>query len=294
MGSCFSERIGSKVKSGGLQMLVNPFGTVFNPVSLARLLSDAKSKSIDESLWVEDRDGIWYHHHYHRVMRAMSKASLIEQITQKQELLDTWLHDLDFLIVTLGTAFIYERNSVVISNCHKLPSTQFHKRLLTIPEIVSAIQQIQALVPKSCRIIWTVSPVRHTRDGLVGNQCSKASLVLALHQSIASQDDYFPAYEIMMDELRDYRFYESDLIHPNETAVNYIYQRFVAEALTEESLSMTLEMQKLIQATHHKPFIKESISHQVFLKQMIQKMKALKRQFSHLDITELENYFEDI
>ena len=292
IGSCFADRIGSKLQAGGLQTLVNPFGTVFNPVSLARLLTDAATYTIDESLLVSDADGVWYHHHYHRSVRAMSKAALIELIGHTQERLRVYLQEIDFLIVTLGTAYIYELDRVVISNCHKLPAAQFKRRLLTLQEITAALAQMQKIVPKSCNQIWTVSPVRHTRDGLVENQWSKASMILGLQQSLEPSSYYFPAYEMMIDELRDYRYYHADMIHPNDTAVDYIYHQFATATLSEATVRMITEVQKLYQAKQHKPFVTDSQSHQNFLKQMLQKTKALKEEYPHLDIATYEEYFD--
>ncbi|MDP5120068.1 MAG: GSCFA domain-containing protein, partial [Spirosomaceae bacterium] len=226
VGSCFSEIIGNKLSENKLNCLSNPFGTVFNPLSIFKLLHQSLSKQpLDQDLFTENNDDYWNHFDFHSKFSADSRQNLEHELSSIYDSVFQVLSSAKVLIITLGTANVYElkSNNQVVANCHKQPQKLFNRRLLTLKEIQDDFQQFYDLLQvanNKIKIILTVSPVRHTRDGLNNNSVSKSILRTACH--LIQQDNadvgYFPSYEIMMDDLRDYRFYKSDLIHPNEMA----------------------------------------------------------------------------
>ncbi|MEQ9231951.1 MAG: GSCFA domain-containing protein, partial [Cyclobacteriaceae bacterium] len=228
MGSCFADSIGSKLSDHKFNILSNPFGTIYNPISLCDLFND----EINDSEIIENK-GVYYHWQAHGEISALTKDDLLENLNSKRQNLKAALLKADWLIITLGSAFAYRLKSSqkIVANCHKVPQSEFTKELLSIEAMAeslsNAFQQLKTQNP-SLNIIFTVSPVRHTRDGLVENNRSKARLMEVSRELSQSNDwiTYFPAYEIMVDELRDYRFYAKDLVHPNEEAIDYIWKRF--------------------------------------------------------------------
>lgn len=231
MGSCFSENIGRKLQYFGFDALVNPFGTIFHPLPLATLLDPDSFNKIRAF----ERDGNWYAFETHSDLRGENELQLRENFSEQRQLLQAHLEDAKMLIITFGSAWGYYKENEIVANCHKLPGSLFEKRLTELDTIVNRWHQLlhdlQTLYPQ-LKIVITVSPVRHTKDGIVENQRSKARLIELAHQLNAR---YFPAYEIQMDDLRDYRFYEADLIHPNTTAVDYIFEKFSSCAITTEA-----------------------------------------------------------
>jgi lysophospholipase L1-like esterase len=229
MGSCFTENIGNYLTQHQFQANVNPFGIIYNPLSIFANLNHITDKKhyTQNDLLLHNELYCSPDHHGH--FSGTDKAEVLNRINASVEKAHADFNTANVMVITLGTAYVYrhlEQNRVV-ANCHKLPGTAFEKRLLTIEEIKTAFAVLTA-AQKNKKIIFTVSPVRHWRDGAVQNQRSKSILIESIHQLTAEHNNcfYFPAYEIMMDELRDYRFYAEDMLHPNATAVSYIWQRF--------------------------------------------------------------------
>lgn len=280
VGSCFSEIIGNRLSENKLNCLCNPFGTVFNPSSIFKLLRHSLSKQpVYRHLFAENADGDWSHFDFHSKFSAASRQHLEDELLSIYDTVFQALRSSKVLIITLGTANVYElkSNNQVVANCHKQPQKLFNRRLLTLKEVQRDFQQFYDLlrmVNSKIKIIFTVSPVRHTRDGLTNNSISKSILRTACH--LIEQDNpnvsYFPSYEIMMDDLRDYRFYKSDLIHPNEMAEQYIFERFSETHFSDDLNEFVLEWQQIRSSLNHKPFRKESAAHQTFLTKLLEKL----------------------
>lgn len=283
IGSCFAEQFGQWLTTNKFSVLSNPFGTTYNPVSIHNLLFDSLSESIDPTLFIE-RNGLWLHHALHSRFAASSRQELITSIQQTQKKVRDFISQLDVLILTYGTAWVYELPvaNKLVSNCHKVPGTYFTKRLLSVQEITVSfdrlIGKLKTIRP-NIRIISTVSPVRHLKDTAEFNNVSKSVLRLACHElQQLGLIEYFPAYEIMMDDLRDYRFYERDMIHPSAEARDYINQKFSDRYFTADTLKLISTLSEVQKALAHKPFQIASAAHQNFLKDTLRKLESIQQQ----------------
>ncbi|MDE5422208.1 GSCFA domain-containing protein [Ancylomarina sp. DW003] len=279
MGSCFVENIGSKLKSYKYQVDVNPFGVIYNPVSVCsslRILMEEKELVEDD---LNFHNNLWFSFYHHSRFSNADLSQCLSDINEGIKESSKYLKEADFLFITFGTSWVYELLSSgnIVSNCHKLPSKDFNRYRLNVDEIVSIYKDllVELLVfnPK-IKIVFTVSPIRHWKDGANGNQLSKATLLLAIDQltELFDQVSYFPSYEIVMDELRDYRFYSEDMLHMSDVAVKYIWQRFSETYLSEASLQIQKQVEKFILAANHRPFNVNSDSHQTFIKSSLAKI----------------------
>lgn len=223
LGSCFTTEVGRLLASDGLDVCINPTGNVYNPLSAAKtLINLAEGRRYHEEELIEVQ-GLWRSLDHHTRLAAPTPAEAIEKINRSMETGGEALRRASHIVITFGTAYVFERQGTVVCNCHKLPDREFIRRRLSVDEIVSAWQPlINRFADK--RFIFTVSPIRHKADGLHGNQLSKSTLLLAIDALQGA--DYFPAYEIMIDELRDYKFYAADQAHPSPEAVSIIHSRF--------------------------------------------------------------------
>jgi hypothetical protein len=284
VGSCFSENIGAKLSNAGFNALVNPFGILFNPISIAKCLDRISEKIVyAESDFVEV-NGLIYSFDHHGKIYDDSKEKLCEKINQSINDAHHFLKIADVLIITLGSAWVYTYSVTqqVVANCHKIPNNQFTKRMLGVDETVNAlstsIEKIKQL-NSNIHILFTVSPVRHWKDGAHENSLSKSTLHLAVkHLCEKFNAHYFPSYELVIDELRDYRFYNEDMLHPNDVAVKYVWQKFKDVFFSENTklLSDRVEQFRLMQQhTILKPNSKEE---QLFL----EKLQKEKQDLQHL------------
>ncbi|PIB35385.1 hypothetical protein BFP72_08240 [Reichenbachiella sp. 5M10] len=274
LGSCFAQGMGERLQQFKFDALVNPFGVIFNPVSLVRVLAP-----LEESLFVE-RDGMFCHYDYHFDLRADSQEQLIEHINKKKQEVQRYLRSADWLIITLGSATVYELNGLVVANCHKQPQSLFDKRMLSLEEMKSTVEELLDMLlrdnPK-LKVILTVSPVRHLKDGMVQDQLSKSMLrVLCAQLTHRNGVYYFPAYEIMMDDLRDYRFYKSDRLHPTAEAEDYIWSCFEQVALDDASQEFVKQWELIRRAMAHRPFNPHTAAHRQFLLQTQAKLSVWK------------------
>jgi len=280
IGSCFSQNIGSLMNEYKFCCSVNPFGVLYNPISIECILTYClERKALPDNLYVQHNE-IWSHYWLHS---QHSSLSLDKLKTHHQALLaDTAerLKKTDTLLITLGTAYVHElkEHQQIVANCHKVPSSAFEKYLLSIDDTLASLQRIRDILPKKIRIIYSLSPIRHTKEGLENNCLSKSLLRVALAEHLKQNDNccYFPAYELLIDDLRDYRYYQKDMIHPNDQAIEYIWNTFQACFLDDASQHLIKKIHPLLKACHHKPFFPETSQHQTFLKKTIDKMKALK------------------
>ncbi|GAB4041219.1 GSCFA domain-containing protein [Spirosoma gilvum] len=283
LGSCFAEAIGSRLANHKLAVLTNPFGTIFNPVSITKLLTLAlHGKEPDADLYVE-RDGIWFHYDFHSSLWATSRdelrTKLINTLTNTAEA----IRKANFLLLTLGSAIVYRHieTGKVVANCHKMPGQFFEKYLYQIDHLRDDLARLLKLLHRaspSLKIVLTVSPVRHTRDTLPLNSVSKATLRVIAHELTIWNNwvFYFPAYELMMDDLRDYRFYEADLIHPNSQAQDYIFEKFAESTFDPELRSFVAEWAQVSKSMAHRPLYGEaSLAHQQFLTKLLSQLETL-------------------
>ena len=259
LGSCFSDEIGEQMKQRNMSVTCNPFGTLYNPLSIANAIH---SSFVHCTSYIVHHDGLWHSMMHHGSFSRPTKEEAEEAVKASIETMQNALHEATVVIVTFGTAWVYEMNGHVVANCHKLPAERFTRRRLTVEEIVDAWQSILERYPDK-HWIFTVSPIRHIKDGLHENQLSKATLLMAIEQLLdnrqsivprqSSNRQYFPSYEILLDELRDYRFYADDLVHPSSLAVNYIWERFADTFCTPQTRNEMTLQHKHWKFEHHRP-----------------------------------------
>tara|TARA_R110000868_G_scaffold129510_1_gene338463 strand:- start:1930 stop:2874 length:945 start_codon:yes stop_codon:yes gene_type:complete len=287
-GSCFSENIGKKLDHFKFQNLQNPFGILFHPKAIETLISNAiKNKAYSE----EDvflNNGQWHCFDAHSKLSNTSKEDLIFYLNSEIKLTSEAIQNSTHIIITLGTAWVYRdiKTDSIVANCHKVPQKQFSKELLSVQEITNSLKNILSLIKSinnDASVVFTVSPIRHTKDGFVENTQSKAHLITAIHQVINNKSFYFPSFEIMMDELRDYRFYNEDMIHPNQVAINYIWDKFKTVWVSDESLKTMKDVDVVQKGLQHKSFNPKSQVHQQFLQNLEAKINTLKSQFLHIE-----------
>ena len=289
-GSCFAENMGDKLLYYKFQTQVNPFGIIFNPFSIEKLIERVVLQRYftkDDIFFFNER---WHCYEVHSELSDadsevfLSKLNQILSDTQKQ------LQQATHIIITYGTSWVYRHieTNAIVANCHKVPQKQFSKELLSIDSTQKSIQNTVSLIatlnPK-CNFIFTVSPVRHLKDGFVENQVSKAHLIAAIYATTNTKQqtlNYFPSYEIMMDELRDYRFYADDMMHPSPMAIDYIWERFAATQIDANAIA-TMELVQTIQkGLAHRPFNPNSESHQKFEANLKEKIATLEAQYSFM------------
>ena len=300
MGSCFAQTIGQKMKNAKFDVLVNPFGTIFHPLNLADLLDHALFQDPLEKDGMLERNGLFLHYATHSDVVGKSPEELTELYFQKLSLTRSYLEQGTHLILTLGTAWIYEHETFGrVANCHKQPQKLFEKRLSSLEEMEmglwSVLDNFSRAFP-NLKIILTLSPVRHIKDGVAENQLSKSLLrvLCANLERRMSSVRYFPAYEIIMDELRDYRFYKSDLIHPSEEAEEYIWQKWQQAIFPEATREKISEIQKVQLELAHRPFNPDTDAHRKFLQNLLAKLERLNGEFDFSEeISEVKSRIEE-
>ena len=289
IGSCFATEMHGKFSEGQIQSLNNPFGTVFNPYSVNRAVQqiyDAKEYQ-ENDLILANESYISLDHHSSFDSRFVHQS--LEKINTNIEEANQFLQNTSFVIITFGTSYIYEflPKNRLVSNCHKIPQKFFKKRFLTHQELSDSISQtidtLKDICKKDVQILFTVSPVRHTKDGIVENQLSKSKLINAIQESISEKENchYLPVYELMMDDLRDYRFYKEDMIHPNSQAVQYIWEKFGNAYFTDETKVFINENNKILTALNHKTDDDKNPKYQQFLEKVNQKILEQQRKVKH-------------
>ncbi len=303
VGSCFTEQIGNKLLQHKFCVLDNPNGILFNPVSIARAINsytagrlyEAADLFFDNELW-----GSWDHH---TRFSSIDCQTALNNINESQQRASAFIKKADWILLTLGSAFVYEQVSVenkggyeqVVANCHKVPADKFNRRLLDISEIKTELVKMIAKVKQvnpAAQFIFTISPVRHLREGFIENNRSKSALIQAVHSLVNDEDVfYFPAYELVIDDLRDYRFYAEDLVHPNYAATNYVWEKFKLTCIDEQAQQLMKELAVIIAARNHKPFNPLSEQHKKFLQANLEKIKVLQKQHPYLNLDSEERYF---
>lgn len=298
IGSCFAEHIGSRLEQLKFPTLVNPFGIIYNPVSIVRVLekllsgTDYTEKDLFENL------GLWHSYDHHGRFSHPDQSTAFQQINQALNDARQFLKNTNHLLLTLGTAnvFVDKQTDTVVANCHKMPGQTFDRRRLTVEEVATPLISIFRRLKEEwpdLEVIATVSPVRHLRDGLLENQRSKATLLLGLEVVCKALPfvHYFPSYEIVLDDLRDYRFYEKDLSHPNSMAIDYIWDYFENAFFTDKTKALCQRISQLTTAATHRPFHPASEAHQTFLKKQLLILERLQKEFPSLDFTKEKEVF---
>jgi hypothetical protein len=308
IGSCFTENIGTKLKQLKFSIAENPNGILFNPISIVKSLNSY----IDNVQYTEAdlfyQNECWNSWEHHSRFSHPDKNECLLMINTAQSAAHSFLKTANWVLVTVGSAFVYELTDSttplhcksgerVVANCHKVPTDKFNKKLLNtevIEQVLSAmIAKLTAFNP-SINVIFTISPVRHLRDGFVENNRSKATLIQAIHHLVDSNERlfYFPAYELIIDDLRDYRFFAEDMVHPNYTATNYVWEKFINSCIDEPSQQLMKEINIINAAKSHKPFNPSSQAHKKFLQNNLQKVIKLIEQFPYLQMDEEVKYFQ--
>lgn len=285
-GSCFAQVIGNRLRENKFETFINPFGTIYNPASLFRLIHLSVNKAMPPEDTYVVNNGIHFNYKFHSDFSASNRKDLEAQIAQAITSTHEFLKSAEWVILTLGTAYCYETtndHTRIVSNCHKMPAKNFRKRILQVEEISHRFEQmlmeIHTLNPQ-LKFIFTVSPVRHIRDTLIQNSISKAALRVAVElikENHPEKVHYFPSYEIMTDELRDYRFYKADMIHPSEVAEDHIWKKFVDIYFHKEAIEFLSEWEHIRKALHHKAFRPESMAHQEFIRKTIGNLQQLSK-----------------
>jgi hypothetical protein len=290
-GSCFAENMAFKFDYFKFQNSCNPFGILFHPIAIENCISRSVNLELFEEKELLFNNERWHNFDVHSDLSNLNKESLLREINDLLIATNNQIVEASHIIITYGTSWVYrnKHTNKLVANCHKVPQNQFDKELLSVATIEESIQNTINLIEKinpNCTIIFTVSPVRHIKDGFVENQRSKANLIAAIHSNLALQNnakEYFPSYEIMMDELRDYRFYADDLLHPNQMAIDYIWGQFVANSIAEGTLTTMNEIESIQRDLSHRPFNPESESHQKFQTQLENKINKIKSKFPFIN-----------
>ncbi len=291
LGSCFSEHIGEKLDYFKFQSLQNPFGISFHPKAIENLILNAinQKEYFEEDIF--NHNERWHSFEAHSQLSSHSKKEILGQLNEAISSTFQQLQKSSHLIITLGTAWVYRHieSDSIVANCHKVPQKKFLKELLSIDEISESLESMIALIrdinPK-VNFIFTVSPVRHLKDGFIENQQSKAHLISAIHEVVEPKKQlfYFPSYEIMMDELRDYRFYAEDMIHPNQTAIDYIWEKFSENWISDSAKEVMNKVDSIQKRRSHKPFNPNSEKHKEFLIKLENDITALQTELPQLNL----------
>mgnify|MGYP003109038226 FL=1 len=285
MGSCFTENIGGKLEYYKFQNLQNPFGIVFHPVAIEKLVTRAINEDLFTEADIFHHNEQWHCFEAHSKLSTSDKGAFISNLNGNLKSLKTYLEQASHIILTFGTAWVYRfiESDAIVANCHKIPQKRFLKELLSVEEVSATIENTLTLIktvnPKAT-VITTVSPVRHIKDGFVENMQSKAHLLSGLHDAILGKKQafYFPSFEIMMDELRDYRFYEEDMLHPNNLAISIIWERFKDVWIASETDTLQKEIETIQSGLKHRPFNPSGEAHQKFQINLQKKIETLQKE----------------
>jgi len=307
IGSCFTEHIGNSLNELKFSTLQNPNGILFDPRSVCNSLIsyiEYKQYKKEDLFYLNE---IWNSWEHHSRFSNINDDECLKSINQSQQQGHIFLKEADWLIITLGSSFSYRLTTEAelgglqddngVANCHRAPSQWFNKHLLTIDETISLLDNTYHRLKQfnsKLKIIFTISPVRHIRDGVIENNRSKARLIEAVHHMINKFPGlhYFPAYELVIDVLRDYRFYDIDMVHPNYPATEFVMEKFNESFINEQSQQLMEEIKKIVIARKHKAFQPETNAHKAFLKTHLEKTKELQLKFSFLDLSDEINYFK--
>ena len=304
IGSCFSENMGAKLNTHLFKVFENPHGILFNPISVAQSLSDCIHNKQYTEADLFQLNEVWNSWQHHSRFSGISSKEALDKINNSIAKAHTFLKTADHIVITLGSAWVYQLNSqsphaagLVVANNHKAPATWFDKALMKPDALVLLLNKmVKDLLQFNphLQIIFTISPVRHLREGLVENNRSKAVLIQAVHEIVDSTENvaYFPSYEYVIDDLRDYRFYAEDLVHPNYAASNYVWEKWIETYMNEETQGIMKQVAELQLAMQHKPFFAGSTQHKEFLQNCIAKSERLLSLYPYLPLNDQVQFFK--
>ncbi|PWD99212.1 GSCFA domain-containing protein [Marinilabilia rubra] len=301
IGSCFADNVGEKLLESRLHSLTNPFGVLYNPVSIAKSIERIINRNFCEKEELVFHNNLWHHFDFHGRFNNADQDLVCDAINEEIERAHAFLGRSEFLIITFGSSFVYERNdtSEIVANCHKFPNNFFDRYKLEPDEIVSLYKDLiisLRIFNPNLKVIFTVSPVRHWKDGAHGNQLSKATLLLAIDKlcNLFEKIWYFPAYEIMMDDLRDYRFYEPGMLNPSGQAVDYIWSRFTEVLFSEKAQKFISRIRKIHLARQHRFLNAPDERYFNFIRKNLQLIEDIQRQFMEANLEDDRNYFSSL
>lgn len=289
IGSCFTQNIGNKLLDSKFDVNLNPFGVLYNPLSISESIKIILQNKRFEEKDIFLHNGIYNSLYHHSIFSDINPEVCLEKINTKLEEAVSYLKQINILFITFGTSYVYELkdSKKIVGNCHKLPADKFNRFRLDINHIVDEwsdiITILQQINPK-LRVIFTVSPIRHIRDGLHDNQISKSILLIAIDeiQKRISNVNYFPSYEIVLDDLRDYRFYQEDMVHPSNIAINYIWEIFSKAYFTDKTADIIREWSKIQSSIDHRPLNKQGCMYKQFLKQTLLKLRSFSEKYKYI------------
>lgn len=292
IGSCFSEHMGTRLNDLKWNICQNPHGIVFNPASIHNSINEIVIEKQYSSDDIFQYNELWYSWQHHGSFSHLNPKQLLSQINTSITIANQFIKTANVCIITLGSAWVYRhiKQNKIVANCHKVPQQEFTKSLLSVKEIndllVDSISQLRKLNP-SIKVLLTLSPVRYLKDGFTENALSKAHLLTAIHEIVKMEalTEYFPSYEIFIDDLRDYRFNTIDLVHPNEQAVDYIWEKFVEFIITYDTKPIIKEISNWRKQLDHRPFHIETEEYKVFKKLLLKKTEELQERFPFLDFS---------
>jgi len=287
IGSCFATEISAKLSERKFSVLSNPFGVLFHPIAIENALMRIYSQEEYQASEIYKNEELFISWDHHSSFSNTSLEKMLFHINQNLKEAHSFLHEADMVIITLGTAFVYRLRQfdLVVANCHKIPNSQFYKQLLQEHQVKTSLKNIIEMLTdigkKGMKIVFTLSPVRHVKDGIVENNLSKARLLCGIHSAIDSYSancEYFPVYEFVMDDLRDYRFYKEDLVHPNDLAINYIWEKFQSAYINPKARLLMHKVEKINQALSHKAQHVNTIAYKKFLYSIVKDIQEVEPQ----------------
>lgn len=283
LGSCFATHIGARLRGAGLRTEVNPFGVLYNPESIALAVDALLDGEVREDWLFYGRDEMWHSWLHATEFSALDKDTCLGRVEERFTAAREMLLQADVVCFTFGTNRVYEHEDRIVGNCHKQPAAEFKECALSVGEIVERWRKLLGRLHEAnpqLQVIFTVSPYRYAKYGMVENQRAKATLLLAVEQLVTGNPNahYFPAYEIQLDELRDYRFYAEDMLHPSEQAVTYIWQRFTSWAFTPETVKFSQEWERTERDLAHRPQNPDSEAHKTFIEKVMARREQLLEQ----------------
>jgi hypothetical protein len=292
LGSCFAVNMAEKLDYFKFHNSCNPVGILFHPLAIQKFVDFVVSEKQFTENDIFYHNERWHCFDVHSDLSTSSKEELLDSLNAIIKATNQQITEVTHLVITYGTSWVYRNieSDSIVANCHKVPQKQFKKELLSVEEIEKSIANTIKLIHSvnpCCNIIFTVSPVRHIKDGFIENQWSKSNAISAIHSVLSAQHsklntEYFPSYEIMMDELRDYRFYAEDMLHPNQVAIDYIWQCFKESAIKENAFAVMDEVERIQKSLSHKPFNPSSESHLKFTSNLREKITILESQYSFM------------
>lgn len=292
MGSCFADEIGERMQRLKFPVLLNPFGTLFNPASISSNLMDLITGKMYTGKDLFFHNDMWFSFSHYTGLARRDRQECLDNLNFQHTQASAWLQRCGYLLITFGTAWTYIHNKThaLVANCHKLPAAEFTRKLLEPADIVrnytELLHALQSLNP-GIRLIFTVSPVRHWKDGAVSNQLSKSVLHLSIHELIRNHPNtrYFPAYEIFMDELRDYRFYDSDMLHPSEQGTAYVWERFCETSIDDNANKIMAGVTDVLKAVDHRPRQTDSPNLRKFIDNTLNLINQMTLAYPYLDFS---------